>query len=151
MSGTGLIAKDGFMRQLVQLADGTWAENVVAAAPSAAVANGFTTQVDGATVQENADSVVAATATGGKRWARVIVGCNKAHSVSFYGYTATFNAVASVYKLDEATKSGKAAISGYFGNAWVVDVAGLAFFAAVVHNDDVANDAVVTVKVAFFD
>jgi hypothetical protein len=106
--------------------------------------------VANAAVDAAASTAIDAQATLGKRYARVIVNCDNAHTVRFYGHTADFTAITAVYQLIEYAKTGVAAVSGYGGNAYLVDVSGLAFFCPVVTNDG-ADASDILVLVAFSD
>ena len=56
----------------------------------------LTVQANAADVGEGLWSVIDATATGGKRFATVVVKCNKAHTIEFYGHSADFTAITAV-------------------------------------------------------
>jgi hypothetical protein len=111
----------------------------------------FTTQVNAASVAAGATSVLDATATGGKRYARIRISCDKAHTIKCYGADADFALIANGYVLPDFTKTGVAATTGTLGNSYVVDCSGCAFFAVAVTNNDGASAATVTASVAFSD
>jgi hypothetical protein len=88
-----------------------------------------------ASVAASESTVPDAKATGGKRYDRVTVLCDNAHTVKFYGGAADFSAITNGYLIGDYTRSGVAAVSGYAGNAYLVDVSGFAFVSCVVTND----------------
>ena len=143
-AGTAIVGKVA----IDQATPGT-TNGVVASQPTSVAA--FVTQVSAASVAAGASSVVDATATGGKRFARCVVNANKTHTVKFYGYSEDFAAITNAYQLLEYTQASVPAVSGYGGNTFLVDCSGLAYFAIVVTNDDGSNAATVTAAVSFAD
>ena len=110
-----------------------------------------TVQVNAAAVVAAAWSVIDATATGGKRYALVIVSCNKAHTIEFYGDSADFAAITTAHHIKDSKRTGCAENSATGGDSYLVPCAGHAYFGLRVQNNDAAVAATVTVAVSFFD
>jgi D-alanyl-D-alanine carboxypeptidase len=146
---TVLVGPDSLPKLLIDLnGDESEFADAITAPPSPSTE---TLQVDAASVDAAAWSVVAADATGGKRWAKFRVKCNKAHTVEFYGAAADFSAIANGAKLKDYTSSGNSDNSSTLGDVYYVPCGGLAYIAARVQNNDASNAATVTVGVVIFD
>jgi hypothetical protein len=118
--------------------------------PPTSVAD-FVTEASAA-VNAAASTVCAAVPTGGKRYDRLLITCDNAHSYKVYGAAADFSDIANAYELLYAAVTGLGAQTGVAGTspAPAIDVSGFAFISCVVLNGG-ADASTITVKHAFSD
>jgi len=111
----------------------------------------FATEASAA-VNASESTVCAAVPTGGKRYDRLLITCDNAHSYKVYGADEDFSDIANAYELLYAAMTGLAAQSGVAGTAPApsIDVSGFAYISCVVLNGG-ADASTITVKHAFSD
>ena len=113
--------------------------------------NPETTLVNAESVAAGAYTTIAAAPTNGRPWAKVVVLCNKNHTIDHWGKQSDFTAVTAARKISDYTRTGKTDNTAYGGETYHVLCAGHAFFAPRVQNNDGSNAATISVVVSFFD
>jgi hypothetical protein len=128
--------------------DGSFSDSVYVVP---AAAESALTPVSAASVAAGQWSALDGQMTNGHQWARVLVVCNKVHTIRYVGGLADFTdyTVGSAIGSDSSGNLDNSAKGGVWQTA--VDVSGLSHFCPTVQNNHASDAATVTVKVVFFD